>query len=150
VQPLTTGLGIIDVDAPAIVQRQHAQVINAMRMVGMLMGKEHGVDPIDIGVEQLLAHIRSGVDQDSRWLFNAFRPTFNQQRTAPAAISRFLRIAGAPVIADARHATGRAAAENGRYDPVRRRHAYLMPDLAKRRPKLAVVSAPTCSRLTPR
>ena len=42
-----------------------AQVVDAVRVVGMLVGEENAVEPIDVGVEQLLAQVRRGVDQDA-------------------------------------------------------------------------------------
>ena len=40
--------------------------IDAVGLVGMLVGQEHGVDMIDVGVDQLLAQVRRGIDQDAR------------------------------------------------------------------------------------
>ncbi len=54
----------IDVDAPPALDEQRAQVVDAVGMVGVLVGVENAVDPIDIGVEQLLAQIGRGVDED--------------------------------------------------------------------------------------
>ena len=34
-------------------------------MVGVLVGEEHGVEPIDPGVEKLLAQVGRGVDQNA-------------------------------------------------------------------------------------
>ncbi len=56
----------IDVHAPALVHEQRAQVVDAVGMVGMLMGDQHAIEPIDLGVEQLLAQIRRAVDQNAR------------------------------------------------------------------------------------
>ena len=53
----------IDVDAAALVQDQPAQVVDAVGVVGVLVGVEHGVEPVHVGVEKLLAQIRPGVDQ---------------------------------------------------------------------------------------
>ena len=55
----------IDVDALAVVERQHAQVIDAVRVVGVLVRVEHRVDAIDLGVEQLLAQVAAGIDDDA-------------------------------------------------------------------------------------
>ena len=39
----------IDVDALAVVERQHAQIVDAVRVVGVLVRVEHRVDAIDVG-----------------------------------------------------------------------------------------------------
>ncbi len=100
----------VDVDAATVVEGQYSEVVDAVGVVGVLVGVEHGVDTIDLGVEQLLAEIDAGVDQDSRWLFNTLRPAFDQERAAAAAVARIRGIADAPVIADARDAAGGTAA----------------------------------------
>ena len=74
------GLVEIDVDAAALVHEQRAQIVDAVGVVGMLMGDQHAVEPIDLGLEQLLA--QSGV-QSTRtrvrpWAF--VRSTNKQQR----------------------------------------------------------------------
>ena len=56
----------IDIDAPALLEEERAQVIDAVGMVGMLVGVEHAVEPIDLGIEHLLAQIGRGVDQNAR------------------------------------------------------------------------------------
>ena len=43
-----------------------AQIVDAVGVVGVLVGVEHAVEPIDVGIEQLLAQVRRGVDQDAR------------------------------------------------------------------------------------
>ena len=85
----------------------------------MVVGVEHAVEPADAGVEQLLAKVGRGVDQHGGRALGA-RP-LDQQRAAPPPILRIGRIARAPMIADARHAARRAAAENGELQ----RHAAL-------------------------
>ena len=55
----------VDVDAPPLGEEQAAQVVDAVGVVGMLMGIEHAVDPVDAGVEELLAQVRRGVDEDA-------------------------------------------------------------------------------------
>ena len=57
-----------------------------MGMVGMLMGVEHAVEPIDIGIQQLLAQIGRGVDQHPRRA--AGRAALYQKRGAPPAVFR--------------------------------------------------------------
>jgi len=90
----------IDVDAPAAMQEQAAQIVNAVRMVGMFVGVEHAIEPIDIGVDELLAQIRPGIDQDARE--RRLDPCARQQRTAAAAVLRIVRVARAPAGAGTR------------------------------------------------
>ena len=42
------------------------QIVDAVAMVGMVVGPDHRLDVADLGVEQLLAQVRAGVDQDPR------------------------------------------------------------------------------------
>ena len=46
-------------------QLLEAQIVDAMGVVGMLMGDQHAVEPIDLRLEQLLAQIRRAVDQNA-------------------------------------------------------------------------------------
>src|SRR5690606_15974709 len=93
----------IDVDASPVVERQHAEGVDAMRMVRVLMRVEHRFNAIDLGREQLLAQVAAGVDDDAGGRAVA-RAALDQQRTAAAAVLRIGRIAHAPIAADARHA----------------------------------------------
>ena len=94
-----------------------AQIVDAMGLVGMLVGEKHRVDMIDLGIDQLLAQIGRGVDHDPRRALR--RRPFDQQRTAAAAVFRIVGIACAPAERGPRHAGRRSAAENGQ----RQRHA---------------------------
>ena len=57
----------IDRNAPALVHHDRAKIVDAMGLVGMLMGQKHRIDVIDLGVDQLLAQIGRGVDQRPAW-----------------------------------------------------------------------------------
>ena len=109
----------VDGNAPALVQHDRAQIVDAVGLVGVLMGQEHRIDVIDIGVDQLLAQIGRGVDHDPRGAVRA--RALDQQRAAAAAVFRIVGIAGAPAERRARHAGGGTAAE----DRQRQRHAAL-------------------------
>ena len=77
-------------DALAAVDEQAAQIVDAVRVVGMLVRVEHRVDPIDVGVKQLLAQIRRRVDQDAGDAVGlARRSTRSEQRRR-----RFLGLSG--------------------------------------------------------
>ncbi len=60
---LRGGLAEVHVDAAALADEQRPEVVDAVAMVGVLVGHQHAVEPIDVGVEELLAEVRRGVDQ---------------------------------------------------------------------------------------
>ena len=72
----------IDVDAAALVDEQRPQIVDAVRVVGMFMRDQHAVEPVDLGVEQLLAQVRRAVDQHARaWpAGRSSRSTSSEQR----------------------------------------------------------------------
>src|SRR5262245_9761474 len=80
--------------ALAAVDEQAAQIVDAVGMVGMFVGEEHGVEPIDAGVEQLLAQVRRGIDQHAGDAVAG--AALHQERRAPAAILWIVGIAHAP------------------------------------------------------
>jgi len=83
------------------------QIIDAVAMIGMVMRPDHRVDMINAIVEKLVAQIGRRIDQYSGgW-------AFHKDRDAASAVFWFLRIAIAPVIADAWHA-GRGPASQYR------------------------------------
>jgi hypothetical protein len=47
-------------------QREHPQVVDAVDVVGVLVGVEHGVKPVHTFAHQLEAQLGRGVDQESR------------------------------------------------------------------------------------
>src|SRR5205807_1971757 len=101
----------IDVDPPAPVDEQAAQIVDAVGVVGVLVGEQHRVEPVHLGIEQLLAQVRRGIDQDPG---NACAVApFYQQRGAPAPVPGIARIAGAPTQCRARNAAGGTRAEDG-------------------------------------
>src|SRR2546423_15021660 len=53
-------------NAPALMYRDGSEIVDAVGLIGVLMSQKHRVEMIDIGVDQLLAQIRRGVDQDAR------------------------------------------------------------------------------------
>ena len=61
-----------------------AQIVDAVGVVGMLVGVEDRVEPVDLGIEQLLAQIGRGIDQDAGDAC-AVAP-FDQERGAPTAV----------------------------------------------------------------
>ena len=66
-----------------------AEIIDAVRVVGMVVGVEHAVEQADAGVEQLIAAVRRRVDQHVRRPLSAL--ALHEQRAAPPPV---LRIGG--------------------------------------------------------
>src|ERR1700760_4866909 len=89
-----------------------------MGLVGMLMGEKNRVDMIDTGIDQLLAQIRRGVDDDPGR--PGFAGSLHQKRAAASSAFWIVRIAGAPAECRSRAAGRRSAAENGE----RQRHTW--------------------------
>src|SRR5262249_36768414 len=87
-------LGEPDRYALAPMDEQAAQVVNAVGMVGMFVRVEHGISPIDLGVEQLFAQVRRGIDQHAGDAIAV--AALDQKRRPPAAVLRIVGIAYAP------------------------------------------------------
>ena len=89
---------------------QDAQVVDAVRVVGVVVRVDHAVEALDARTQELLAKVRRGVDNDR---CHAFRPDLlGQDRAAPAPVLRVVGVAGPPIVADARNAHGCTAAED--------------------------------------
>src|ERR1700722_2389935 len=136
----------VDRNAPALVQHDRTQVIDAMGLVGMLMGQEHRVDVIDLGVDQLLAQVGRGVDHDPRHAL--IGGPLGEQRAAAAAIFRVGGIARPPPERRTGN-TGRGPAAEDR-QPHRHAAAFGAGTLSNRRKKFSVVWREISSSETPR
>jgi hypothetical protein len=101
----------VDRNAPPHVDDERPQVVDAVRVVGVLVGKQDGIEASHVGVEELFAQIRRGVDQHGGR--PALTRALDEDGTAPAAVFRIVGIAGAPAGADAGHAARRAASQDG-------------------------------------
>src|SRR6266478_8030937 len=125
----------IDRNAPALMQHDRAEIVDAMGLIGMLMCQKHRIDVIDTGVDQLLAQIGRGIDHDPR--HPVVRCPLGKQRTAAAAVLWIAGIAGTPAERRARHPGGGPATE---YSQAQR-HAVAFADgtLENRRKKFSVV-----------
>ncbi len=55
----------VDIDAAPPLDEERAQVVDAVGVVGVLVGIEHRIEPIDLGSQQLLAQVGRGIDQDT-------------------------------------------------------------------------------------
>src|SRR5581483_2962531 len=105
-----------------------------MGLVGMLMRQKRRIEMIDAGIDQLLAQIGRGVNDNAR--DPLMGRALDQQRTTAAAVLRIGGIAFAPAERRPRHACRRAAAENGEHE----RHAACgAGTLENRRKKFSVV-----------
>ena len=91
-----------------------AKLVDAVAMVGMVVGDDQRVDVADVGVEQLLAKVGPAVDQQ------ALAGAFDQQRGAKPAVARLSGVAGAPVVADPGHAGRGAAAQDPQFHAAAR------------------------------
>ncbi len=94
----------MDVDALPLVQEQCAQVVDAMGVVGVLVGVEDRIQPVDLGRQQLLAQVGRRIDQDAGHA--AAFAALDQQRGAAAAVLGIAGIADAPAERRPRDATG--------------------------------------------
>lgn len=116
-----------------------------MRVVGVGMGEQHGVDIPHVGLDQLLAQIRSRIDERGRHAFRA--NAFDERGGAAAAVARIGRVTRAPPLRDAGHARRRAAAENGQ--PKVQGEEPSRSSLGKIRSVLARVAAASASGAIP-
>ena len=102
-----------------------------MRVIGVIVRVEHGIERICAHAQELLAQVRRAVDQDRG--MPALAELLDQQAATTTPVLGVSGIAGAPHGADARHAAGGAAAE----DRGAEAHAAAVPwacgtaDLAK-------------------
>src|SRR5688572_1688691 len=105
--------------------RDMSQVIDAVAVVGMIMGDDHPFQVRDVRRQQLLPHIGTAIDQQP------LAVAVDQDRRAGAAVLWLMGIAVAPVISNPRHAGRSPAAENSYF------HSAAFPNRWK---KLAVVA----------
>ncbi len=137
----------IDVHPLMAAQGQDPQVVNAMGVVGVLMGVEHGVDRVDAGIEKLLAQIRP-VSISTRVGRGVPSRKASIRREQRRRRLRGLARRRGPVIAYARHAARGAAAQNRGDDAVGRVMGSGQPVLLNAG-EIACVSAARRSRLMP-
>src|SRR4051812_35075715 len=116
-------------------------------MVGMRVREQHAIQVVDFRIQELLANVGRGINQNARR--SAGPAALDQQRAAPPAVLRIVRIAGAPAAAQSRHTGRRTTAQND--EP--QAHATASTGcgtLANSRKKFAVVWAAIASRERPR
>ncbi len=108
---------------------QEAHIVDALGVVGVVVGVEDRAHLPDAGIQALRAQVRRGVDQDR----GVALPQGNRDTAAP--VLRVVGIAVAPMRPQQRDAAGAAAAEDGDL------HAAALSNSVW---KLAVVRAASC------
>ncbi len=88
------------VDAPPGREIERPQIVDPMRVVGVRVGEQHGVDVPHVRLDQLLAQVRSRVDERGRHAARA--DALDERRAAAAAVARIGGVARAPPLRDAR------------------------------------------------
>jgi hypothetical protein len=73
-----------------LAQHVGPHVVDAVDLVGMLVGPQHGVDALDLRVQELRTQVGRGVDQDGLAL------VLDQDGAAPSAVARVPGVGGAP------------------------------------------------------
>src|SRR3546814_20887738 len=116
------------VEHPTLPVIEGGQIGYAVIMVRMGMREQHGVDRAASRIGELIAHVRSGIDQDMGIVLP------QQDRRPPPPVPWLGRVAVSPGAIRQRHAAGTATAENG--DP--HHVASGLATLLKSRKKLSV------------
>ena len=96
----------------AHVENNHAQVIQTMHVIGMGVGPQNRIQFANASIQQLLAHIRRGIDQHPGGTLIGH--ALYHHGTAAAGVFGVIWITLPPDAANARHPTGGAAAQNGK------------------------------------
>src|SRR5690606_23703671 len=110
----------------------------------VFMTDEHGIEPVHVGIEQLLAQVRRRVDKDPGDATLA--RLLHQDRAAAPPVPGIVRIAGAPAQRRSGYPARRAAAEDrdGQAHATASRGTF-----ENRRKKFSVVCRATSSGDTP-
>ncbi len=100
-------------DLRPLADEEGPHVVDAMHLVGVVVGQEDAVQPPGARLRRLQPQVRRGVD-DRRRLPLGPLPLFpDEEGTARAQVLWVRRIAGAPVAVRARHPARRTAAQQG-------------------------------------
>ncbi|MEI9886933.1 MAG: hypothetical protein WDN08_10640 [Rhizomicrobium sp.] len=67
-----------------------AQIVEAVDLVGVVVGQQHGVGAHDAGIDQLILHVGRGVDQDDGLAGGRSSP--QDDGAAAAAVLRIRRV----------------------------------------------------------
>ena len=79
------------------------KIINAMRLVGMVMGVQNPVQPIRTGINKLVAHIRRRINKQIGFAIGT--GFSNQHRTPRSPVFRVMGVAIPPVTVNAGYTT---------------------------------------------
>ena len=101
-----------------------------MDVIAVVVSDQHAGERAHLGREQLLAQVGPAIHEQ------ALSVAFDQDGRPEPGVARFVRVAGAPVVADLRNAGRRAAAENADFQEAAPGAARL-----NRRKKFAVVAS---------
>lgn len=93
----------------SVALRNRPKLIDAVAMVGVIMGNDNGIHFSDTGSQKLRPDVRPTIDEEP------FSIAFQQQAAAQTAISRLIWIAFAPVGSDPGDTGRRAAAEDRQF-----------------------------------
>ena len=137
-----------DMNALAHVEHDHAQVVDAVHVIGMGMGIDHALQLAHIRIQQLRAQVGRGVDQHTGHAMRCF--ALDQQRAAPPTVARLVRVAIAPVAAKAGHAARRSAAQDDEAQLCHQAACLHVLAFQNRRSKLAVVWAKNAASDSPK
>jgi hypothetical protein len=86
----------------AHVEENSTQIIDPMRVVGMIVGEENAIQGTHFGIEQLFAQVSRRIHEYG--CAPAHANPFNQQGSSAATILGICRIACTPYGTDTRHA----------------------------------------------
>src|SRR3546814_9589240 len=90
-------LARIDIYRTSAHMKKLPQVVDAVTMIGMVMGVDDCVDPPDVGCKQLLPQVRAGIDEDP------VSVGLHHYRRPGPAVPGVQRVTYAPVVADPWH-----------------------------------------------
>src|SRR6185369_4497999 len=99
----------VDGDRPPLEEVEHAQLVEAERVIRMRVRQQDRVEPLQADREKLLPAVHARVDENLR----AIRP-LEQARRPQTLVPRILGPADAALAADARDARGGARSEECR------------------------------------
>src|SRR5258706_14039059 len=88
-----------NVDAATLRVRENAQIVDAVSVVGMIVGVDHAIDALDPSAQKLLAQVGGSIHQDDGAPLRT--DLLHQNGTSTPPVFRIIGIAGAPVVANA-------------------------------------------------
>ena len=99
---LAASYDVVDKDIATLQADMAAGRVDAVGLVGVIVGQGDAIQPPDVGGDHLGAQIRRGVDHQGG--FRALPRSADEQGAARAVIAGLGGITGAPVAVGARHA----------------------------------------------